>query len=151
MRQGRLWAVVPSVGVAAITAATASAMPPAPAAPATPGAGVEAVELSATTIDGRDYITRELTIDPGGSTGWHWHQGRVDGVIKSGTLTHTSADCGVDGIYHAGDFIVEPTGPDHVHIGRNLGPAPVVMQVRYVDAVGTPLAEDAADPGCGFG
>jgi quercetin dioxygenase-like cupin family protein len=137
--------------LAAITAVTALMMRPAPVASATPSAGVEAVVLSATTIDGRDYVTRELTIAPGGSTGWHWHEGRVDGVIKSGTLTHNRADCGVDGIYHAGDFIVEATGPDQVHIGRNLGPAPLVMRVRYVDAVGSPLTEDAADPGCGFG
>jgi quercetin dioxygenase-like cupin family protein len=135
----------------AITAATVLTMLSAPVASATSGAGVEAVVLSATTTDGRVYITRELTIDPGGSTGWHWHEGRVSGVIESGTLTHNSADCSVDGVYRAGDFIIEATGPDHVHIGRNLGPTPLVMQVRYVDPVGSPLTEDAADPGCGFG
>jgi hypothetical protein len=40
-----------------------------------------------------------------------------------------------------------------VHIGRNLGDVPVVLDVLYVLHVlphGAPLSEDAADPGCDF-
>ena len=59
--------------------------------------GTEAVDLSQATVDGIDYITREITIAPGGSTGWHYHDGRVFGVIRQGTLTHNKADCTVDG------------------------------------------------------
>ncbi len=42
------------------------------------------------TLDGKDYVTRELTVaPPGGTTGWHYHPpGQVFGVIKQGTLTH---------------------------------------------------------------
>ncbi|MCW2688908.1 MAG: cupin [Mycobacterium sp.] len=117
---------------------------------ATPGYGVSGDVLSRATPDGHDYITRRLTIDPGGSTGWHWHDGRLFGVIREGTLTHNFSDCSIDGIYNAGDPITEPTGPDHVHIGRNLGSTPVVMEVVYIDPAGSPLSEDAPDPGCGF-
>jgi quercetin dioxygenase-like cupin family protein len=138
------------IALAIMTSATPLPIRPAPVASATPSAGVEAVDLSASTVDGHDYITRELTIEPGGSTGWHWHQGHVYGVIEAGTLTHNRADCSVDGVYHTGDAIDEGSGPDQVHIGRNLESTPLVMQVRYVDAAGSPLAEDAPDPGCGF-
>jgi quercetin dioxygenase-like cupin family protein len=119
-------------------------------AAATPGDGVSATVLSQATVDGVDYILREITIAPGGGTGWHWHEGRVYGVITTGVLTHTRADCTLDGVFQAGDPITEPSGPDHVHIGRNLGSTPLVMQVLYIDPAGSPLSVDAADPGCGF-
>src|SRR5919201_3655230 len=62
-------------------------------ASATPGVNAEAVTISQSTVNGIDYITREITIQPGGSTGWHYHDGRVFGVIREGTLTRTMADC----------------------------------------------------------
>ena len=43
--------------------------------------------LSQTTLGGKDDILREITIDPGGSTGWHWHDGNLFGVVRQGTLT----------------------------------------------------------------
>lgn len=119
-------------------------------ASATPSHEISAIVLSQATVNGHDYIMREITIEPGGSTGWHWHQGRVFGVIKAGTLTHDRADCTVDGIYGPGDPITEEVGPDHAHIGRNLGDTPLVMQVLYIDPAGAPLSDDAADPGCGY-
>lgn len=119
---------------------------------ATPDRGIAAAVLSQTTVSGQelDYILREITISPGGSTGWHWHQGNLFGVIRQGTLTHNLADCSTDGIYGAGDAITEFSGSDHAHIGRNLGLTPVVMQVVYIDPHGSPLSNDAPDPGCGY-
>lgn len=117
-------------------------------ASATAGVGVEAQILAQATRDGQDYITKEITIAPGGGTGWHWHQGRVFGLIESGTLTHFRADCSVDGVYPTGAPITEESGP--VHNGRNLGPDPLVMWVVYIDPAGAPPATDAPDPGCGF-
>lgn len=114
----------------------------------TAGVGVQAEILSQATRDGHDYITKEITIAPGGSTGWHWHRGRVYGVIRAGTLTHFRADCSVDGVYPAGAPITEASGP--VHDGRNLGPDPLVMWVVYIDPAGAAPATDAPDPGCGF-
>lgn len=125
------------------------------AAPATASAtaadGVSATVLWQRTADGTDYVFREITIAPGGSTGWHWHDGRLYGVIKEGTLTHNTADCAVDGVYPAGAGIFEPSGSDRVHLGRNLGDTPLVMQVLYILPAGSALSEDATDPGCGFG
>jgi quercetin dioxygenase-like cupin family protein len=121
-----------------------------PPATATTGTGVNAWVMSESTSDGYDYIMREIIIAPGGSTGWHFHDGRLYGVIKMGTLTHHTAKCELDGLYNPGDPIIEETGSDHAHIGRNLGTVPVVLQVLYINPEGKPLSEDAPDPGCGF-
>jgi mannose-6-phosphate isomerase-like protein (cupin superfamily) len=117
---------------------------------ATPSAGTEAVTISQAAVDGIDYITREITIQPGGSTGWHYHDGRVFGVVREGTLTHNKADCTVDGVFGAGAPITEESGPNNVHIGRNLEPIPLVMWVVYIEPAGTPLSVDAPDPSCAF-
>jgi hypothetical protein len=117
---------------------------------ATPSADTEAVTISQAAVDGIDYITREITIQPGGSTGWHYHDGRVFGVVREGTLTHNKADCTVDGVFGAGAPITEESGPNNVHIGRNLEPIPLVMWVVYIEPAGTLLSVDAPDPGCGF-
>lgn len=50
--------------------------------------------------------------------------------MKAGTPTHNVADRSLD--------------------GRYLGTTPMVLDVLYVLPVGSPLAEDAPDPGCGF-
>lgn len=119
-----------------------------PAASATSGVGVDAVTISQATVNGMAYVTREITIQPGGNTGWHYHNGRVFGVVREGTLTRTMSDCSnVD--TPAGANVIEDSGPTHVHIGRNLGPVPLKMWVDYVQPAGAPLAVDAADPGCG--
>jgi quercetin dioxygenase-like cupin family protein len=119
-------------------------------AAATPGLEVQAETLSSATVHGHDYVTRQITIQPGGSTGWHWHAGEVYGVIREGTLTHYAADCSVDGVFPAGSPITEATGANHVHLGRNLGTDPLVMWVDYVEPAGGPLATDAPNPGCDF-
>ncbi|MBB5162248.1 cupin domain-containing protein [Mycobacterium sp. AZCC_0083] len=126
-----------------------AAMTPA-SAHATPSTGVSAVTLSKQTVDGKDYIVSYITIAPGGSTGWHTHRGEIYGVMKSGTLTHYAADCSQDGVYEAGDPMTDPTGPDHVHIARNLGTTPLVLEVTYVDPAGAPTSDSALNPGCDF-
>jgi quercetin dioxygenase-like cupin family protein len=61
------------------------------AATATPGTGTTATDLAkGTSRDGLDVRTegptdvtfRKITIDPGGSTGWHYHPGKVLAVVK---------------------------------------------------------------------
>jgi quercetin dioxygenase-like cupin family protein len=127
-----------------------SAITPPGASSATPGSGVDSRQLIQSADGGRDFIIRDITIDPGGSTGWHWHNGTLVGAIKQGTLTHYAANCSIDGVYNPGDPITEPQGPEHVHIGRNLGTAPVILEVMYINPAGQPLAQDAANPGCPF-
>ncbi|MEU5258256.1 cupin domain-containing protein [Amycolatopsis sp. NPDC021455] len=129
-------------------AALAAALVLPSTASATPGSGVSGTILAQRTVGHTDLTLREITIQPGGYTGWHFHDGTLYAYVKSGTLTHNVADCSVDGVYHAGRAFTEK--PDQVHIGRNLGSTPLVLEVLYVLPAGSPLSEDAPNPGCGF-
>ncbi|MET7695597.1 cupin domain-containing protein [Streptomyces sp. NPDC005483] len=120
-------------------------------ASATPGGpGVTAKVISQTTFGGKDYILREITVPPGQSTGWHYHDGTLYGFVQKGTLSHFDSDCASDGVYKAGSALTEPSGSQHVHIGRNLGTTDIVLDVLYVLPHGAPPSEDAPNPGCDF-
>jgi quercetin dioxygenase-like cupin family protein len=133
--------------IGAITAG-AALMPT--VASATPASGVTGVILSQVTVAGKDYILRQITIEPGGTTGWHYHDGTLYATVEQGTLTHTESDCKTTATYSTGAFFIEDSGASNVHIGRNLGTTPVVLDVLYVDPAGSPLAESAPNPGCSF-
>jgi quercetin dioxygenase-like cupin family protein len=120
-------------------------------ADATPSSGVTGTVLARTTVDGRDYVLRQVTIAVGGTTGWHYHDGTLYAVVRQGTLTRTMADCATTEVSPPGSAVIEEPGANHVHVGRNLGPTPVVLDVLYVLPAGSPLSEDAANPGCAFG
>ncbi|MFC0437720.1 cupin [Kutzneria buriramensis] len=117
---------------------------------ATPGHGITAVTLFDHVIGDTDYVFKEITLDPGGATGWHYHPGPVYAVVKAGVLTHNKSDCSVDGVYRPGQVISETAGDGYVHIGRNLGTTPVVLEVLYEAPAGQPVAIDAPNPGCSF-
>lgn len=70
--------------------------------------------------------------------------------MTQGTLTHYHADCAVDGVYPQGSALREPGGPSDVHLGRDLGDRPLVIEALYVLSHGAPFAEDAPNPGCPF-
>ncbi|MGW4774535.1 cupin [Nocardia sp. NPDC004278] len=141
----------PRYGIrAAITGLVAIGVTAAMASPAaaTPGDGVTGTILSQTSIGGTDYILREITIAPGGFTGWHYHDGPVYGTVRSGVLSHYDSDCMLDGVYHAGDSLVETPSSSYIHIGRNLGSEPLVLDVLYALPSHSPLSEDVTAPGC---
>lgn len=113
--------------------------------PLTEGLAPEGVSIQA---EGRtDVVQRAITIPPGGTTGWHYHEGPLLGVVESGTLTRTLEDCAVE-VSGPGDALVEPHGAGHVHVGRNLGSEPVVLYATYVVPEGAPLSVPAENPGC---
>ncbi len=121
------------------------------AARATPaGPGVTARLIAQRTVGDTDYTLREITVPPGQATGWHYHDGPLYAVVKAGTLSHFASTCASDGVYPAGSVVQEPAGPGNVHIGRNLGDTPVVLEVLYVLPHGAPFSEDAPNPGCPF-
>ncbi|MFF3336638.1 cupin domain-containing protein [Streptomyces sp. NPDC002888] len=115
-----------------------------------PGPGVSARLIARSTVGDTDYVLREITIPAGQATGWHYHDGPLYGVVKQGTLSHFDSACASDGVYPRGSAIQEPAGPKNVHIGRNLGDTPVVLEVLYVLPHGAPFSEDAPNPGCPF-
>ncbi|MEW2486304.1 cupin domain-containing protein [Streptomyces sp. NPDC048411] len=128
------------------------------AALATPGSGVSGTivakgtsvgKLKVKTPKGRTDVTfRTITLEPGGSTGWHTHSGQLIAVVKSGTLTRTLDDCSVE-VTPAGTSFIEPSGSEHRHIGRNLGTEPVVLWVTYLLPEGSALSDDAEAVDCG--
>ncbi|MEU5659430.1 cupin domain-containing protein [Streptomyces sp. NPDC047737] len=127
------------------------------AAVATPGSGVSGTVVAVGTSAGKlkikppngptDVTFREITVQPGGSTGWHTHRGQLIAVVKSGTLTRTLDDCSVE-VTPAGTSFIEPAGSDHRHIGRNLGTQPVVLWVTYLLPEGSALSDDAEAVDC---
>ncbi|BBX00436.1 cupin [Mycolicibacterium moriokaense] len=130
----------------ALTAASAVLAPT--SAVATAPVNVDAVVINQSTVDGVDYITKRITIQPGGSTGWHYHEGRTFGVVREGTLTCTLDDC-TEVVDPTGAAVTEGSGPEHAHNGRNLGTVPVVLWVDYILPAGTPTTFDVPPPpGC---
>ncbi|BEL06344.1 cupin domain-containing protein [Actinoplanes sichuanensis] len=121
-----------------------------PALATPPGPGMTATVIRKVTAGGTDWILREITIPPGQATGWHWHSGKVSGLVKQGTLSHFGADCKSDGVYQTGGVIQEESGPGYVHIGVNRGTVPLILEVLYVQPTGAPFANDAPNPGCDF-
>ncbi|MFF6932506.1 cupin domain-containing protein [Streptomyces sp. NPDC008312] len=127
------------------------------AAVATPGSGVSGTVVAKGTSQGKlkvktprggtDVTFREITVEPGGSTGWHTHRGQLIAVVKSGTLTRTLDDCSVE-VTPAGTSFIEPSGAGHRHIGRNLGTEPVVLWVTYLLPEGSELSDDADAAHC---
>jgi quercetin dioxygenase-like cupin family protein len=115
-----------------------------------PDPGVTGTVIWQKTVGGTYLILRELHVPAGADTGWHYHDGPLFAKVKKGTLSHFDATCAPDGVYRAGERLGEPSGSDHVHIGRNLGHQELVLEVLYVLPTGSPFAEDAPNPGCDF-
>ena len=131
---------------------------------ATPPEGVTGGEITRGTLaDGAvdvqvtqpvDTGVQELTIAPGGTTGWHSHPGPAIAVIKSGTLTlYDAHDPSCTGkSYSDGEGFVDP-GRGHVHIARNeSATTPVVVLAVYLDVpvAGSPRIDQPAPGNCAF-
>ncbi|GAA4443353.1 cupin domain-containing protein [Phytohabitans houttuyneae] len=134
--------------VAAAAACVATLLIAGAPARATPPTGVTATLTYDETVGGTRVAVRRITIAPGGDTGYHYHDGPLHAVVTAGTLTHYGADCQVDHVYQAGDLVHEPAGPHNVHIGRNEGRTPLVLEVTYLLPAGAPFAQDAPPPPC---
>jgi hypothetical protein len=84
--------------------------------------------------DAGEVVVQEVTIGPGGTTGWHSHPGPVIVVVKQGTLTYVRADGGVctSTPYSAGKAFVDP-GQGHAHTAFNFGTENLVLYATYFD------------------
>jgi len=130
---------------------------------ATPGSGTASAVLARGTLDGHvklkvrhhrsDVVVQQVTIAPGGTTGWHTHPGPAVVVVKAGSFTLYDGDdrtC-TGKTYSAGQVFIDP-GRGHVHIGRNQGSDNVELNVTFLDVpVGGEARIDAPAPGnCPF-
>ena len=83
-----------------------------------------------------DTLYQQLTIQPGGHTGWHTHPGPTFVAIASGvgTLYHGVSGC-PSTRYAAGAGFMQPT--TEVHNMRNEGTEPLVLYAFYALPAGT--------------
>ena len=100
-----------------------------------------------------DFVTQQITIGPGGTTGWHSHPGPVLVTVKSGSLQlFYASDTSCEGIvYEAGDSFVD-RGDENVHIARASPFDGVELWATYFvpgDDTTAPFRLDAPDPGTG--
>lgn len=77
----------------------------------------------------------QVTIPPGGSTGWHKHPVPVYAYVMDGTLT-VKLENGQSFTFNKGDAIFEVMNT--VHNGFNQGTVPVSLVVFYTGAEGVP-------------
>jgi quercetin dioxygenase-like cupin family protein len=98
-----------------------------------------------------DLHVVEVTVDPGGTSGWHSHPGPSFGIVKSGTATFYYADdptCTPHVIPTGGSFF-EAAG--EVHMLRNEGNVPLVNVVIQLVPTGVARRIDEPYPGnCPF-
>ena len=80
---------------------------------------------------GTDVAMAQITVDPGGSSGWHSHPGGAIIVVKTGTLTvyrSVGSQCQTE-TYGAGQAFIERPGElDNV---LNLSTSPYVLFVTF--------------------
>lgn len=97
-----------------------------------------------------DFVTQQITIAPGGSTGWHSHPGPVLVTVKSGALTLVySDDAACEGrTYTTGQSFVD-RGDEIVHNAFNRGNVNFELWATYLvpGDPGTPARIDEANPG----
>ncbi len=92
-----------------------------------------------------DFVTAEITIRPGGETGWHSHPGIVQAIFVEGTATVYFAEAPCDGEeFSAGQVLVEH--PGHVEIARNRGNKNVRVIATFIVPHGSPFRVGAAAP-----
>ncbi|HZM72671.1 MAG TPA: cupin domain-containing protein [Candidatus Polarisedimenticolia bacterium] len=99
-----------------------------------------------------EVAVQEVTIAPGGTTGWHSHPGPVVVIVKAGALTYVREDHGqcFETVYPAGTAFVDP-GQGHVHTAFNRGTENLVLMATYFDVpAGTSprIDEPVAAPAC---
>jgi quercetin dioxygenase-like cupin family protein len=98
-----------------------------------------------------DLQVNQVTVQPGGTNGWHMHLGPSFVIVKSGTATFYEAGdptC-TPHVIQAGGTRFEPAGD--VHILRNEGDVALVNVVVQLIPTGSARSISMPDPGnCPF-
>ena len=148
--------VLAATGVAAIAALVVTALFVVPALATPPsglvkillGRGTDASDGTLPIQVGTDIVMAQITVDPGGSAGWHSHPGGAIVVVKQGSLTVYSPvgpKCQTT-TYSAGQaFIERPGEVDNV---LNTGTIPYILFVTFPRVPqGASPRTDQPDPG----
>ncbi|MFE7463271.1 cupin domain-containing protein [Streptomyces sp. NPDC057499] len=150
---GAVAAVALGAGFAPQAAARADVTPDVPpVSSVTLSQGVTSAPFEIKAKGDRKVLYRKAVVQPGASTGWHYHVGEEIAAINSGTFTRIDgSDCSVKE-YGPGESLVEPVGPNTVHMGVNRGTEPVELYVvDIIPTTATAPSTAAPDPGCDIG
>jgi quercetin dioxygenase-like cupin family protein len=151
MKRTVRWALL-SLGIAGVvTVATVT-----PSA-ATPPSGLTNIPLARGTINshakfrlqvGTDVVMVQITVNPGGSSGWHSHPGGAIIIVQQGTPTvyHAVRRHCETTTYSPGQAFIER--PGEVDDVLNNGTVPYVLYVTFPNVPpGGSSRTDASDPG----
>ena len=102
---------------------------------------------AARKVAAADFAVQQVTLAPGGATGWHTHPGPALVLVRTGEFTLYNAEAGcTPTTYKAGQSFVD-AGFGNVHIGRNEAPAGnVELYVVYLAPAGAGVRIDAPKP-----
>jgi quercetin dioxygenase-like cupin family protein len=95
---------------------------------------------------------QRITIQPGGTLGWHSHPGPTVVTVFQGTLSFYHAeDCTTEIEYLTGQSFSNL--PDEIHLARNEGAQPVVLFASYYVPLQDPpvalrIDQPSPGPGC---
>lgn len=144
------WALAALLGLA-VVALSGGAVHATPPSQLTQVALTRGTNVSNGTIplhDGTDVAMATITVQPGGSSGWHSHPGGAIIVVKEGALTVYESignHCEVE-TYSAGDAFIER--PGEVDQVVNRGNVQYVLYVTFPDVPpGASPRTDVPNPG----
>lgn len=84
-----------------------------------------------------DVAVATVTIDPGGSSGWHHHPGIVLVVVQSGTVSFYNKHCRAE-VHQAGETFIESS--DSPGLAKNTGTGTAVVEATFIVPASTPPA-----------
>ena len=94
-----------------------------------------------------DVAVVHVTIQPGGTLGWHSHPGATFVMVTTGTVTRVNAEGCSSETVSAGQGFFED--PNSVHVAENKSSQPVETYVTFIVPAGSPLRIDQpAPPNC---
>ncbi|HEY3212464.1 MAG TPA: cupin domain-containing protein [Actinomycetota bacterium] len=151
MKRAVRWALV-SFGLAgmvtAMTVAPGAATPPSGLTNVPLARGSNATDGTIPLKAGSDVAIAQITVSPGGSSGWHSHPGGAIVVVQQGSLTvfkSVGSECQPT-TYTAGQAFVER--PGEVDQVINTGTIPYVLFVTFPRVPqGESARTDEPDPG----
>ena len=109
----------------------------------------DGIRLSSRHRISADVAVATVTLDPGGSSGWHHHPGIVVVVVRSGTVTFYDENCRAD-VHQAGETFIESS--DSPGLAKNTGTGTAVVEATFIvpaspaPAPPTPLRIDDPQP-----
>jgi quercetin dioxygenase-like cupin family protein len=148
MKSKWVWVLLVGVLGAAVYVAVALATPPSGLTNVPLARGTDVSDGTIPLQVGTDVVMAQITVVPGGSSGWHSHPGGAIVIVKQGTATVNQArgsQCQTT-TYSAGQAFIER--PGEVDQVVNTGTVPYVFLVTFPRVPqGESARIDQPDPG----